>query len=405
MLKKMGKQSQLNRLNIRASIKGRHGKNTVKTAITYGRSIEEHEHIINVFAGAEVEVQHKGFEYQVSYEGKVVRPQVNNRWNTQQLLEDEIKMEVDSKIKYGRKDNQKEVSFRSVLEKSQEQKQSIKKSPEYIKCAEHEQKNQILSPMCMKVRHQAASLDKVSVTVELPKELNENTIALQAEELIKAYFLGQVSVHHDSTITSPKELKVVLDISRAGDEAQLKVERAGHKWHIQNIRLPTSLKGVLPLSVRNPVGYRLLQKITHNQTPASCRIEPTYIATFDNKTFHYELNDCQHLLFKDCSGRIPVAVLAKRESNIAKTIEILAGVSKLVLKPKSSTEANVLKMDLKIKDDKKEIELVPGQVHHEKCKESGEILIEMKRYSDNVYNIVFRKEMLQVKISVIQDIV
>jgi hypothetical protein len=31
------------------------------------------------------------------------------------------------------------------------------------------------------------------------------------------------------------------------------------------------------------------------------------------------------------------------------------------------------------------------------CPECGRIMVEMKRYSDNVYNILFHKEKLQVK--------
>jgi hypothetical protein len=57
-----------------------------------------------------------------------------------------------------------------------------------------------------------------------------------------------------------------------------------------------------------------------------------------------------------------------------------------------------LKIELSANNENKEIELTKGQVHYEKCPESGDVLIEMKRYADNVYNIWFRKEMLQVKI-------
>ena len=49
-----------------------------------------------------------------------------------------------------------------------------------------------------------------------------------------------------------------------------------------------------------------MQHMTRHQIPASCRVEPQYIWTFDNKTYSYELNDCYHLLFKDCAQQIPV---------------------------------------------------------------------------------------------------
>ena len=51
----------------------------------------------------------------------------------------------------------------------------------FNRCAEHEQQNKVLSTTCMKVRHQAASMDKVSLTVELPKELKETVAILQVD--------------------------------------------------------------------------------------------------------------------------------------------------------------------------------------------------------------------------------
>jgi hypothetical protein len=35
-------------------------------------------------------------------------------------------------------------------------------------------------------------------------------------------------------------------------------------------------------------------------------------------------------------------------------------------------------------------------VHIERSPKTGDVLIEIKRYSDNVYNLIFHKEMIQV---------
>jgi hypothetical protein len=398
MLQKMGKNSQINRINIRAAIKGRNSKNSVQTSVSFGSTVEDQGRIVKYFAGAEVQLPEKSAQYEASYEVKVVYPKINHRWNTKQLLEEELKMELEGKVRYGHKENLREIVFKSVMEKSEEQRQAVRKSPEFQKCSEHEQQNTILSPTCMKVRHQSASIDKVYLTIELPEQVSQQPSLLKLEEYIKSFFVSQLSVRRESSNRSPKEITIVLDISRAGDEAQLKVEHSGYQWAVKNVRLPKCFRGVVPMSLRNRVAYRLLQKITHNQAPASCRIEPTYVGTFDNKTFHYEMNDCKHLLFKDCSGKVPVAVLARStsESSSAKTVEILSGVVKAVLKPKSSTEASGLTIDLRVQDEKKTIELSAGEVHVEKSPKSGEVLVEIKRYADNVYNLIFHKEMLQV---------
>ena len=398
MLQKMGKNCQINRINIEAAIKGRNSKNSVQTSVSFGSTVEEQGHIVKYFAGAEIQLPEKSAQYEVSYEVKVVYPKINHRWNTKQLLEEELKMELEGKVRYGHKENLREIVFKSIMEKSEQQRQAVRKSPEFVKCSEHEQQNKILSATCMKVRHQSASIDKVYLTIELPEQINEQPALLKLEEYVKSFFVSQLVVQRESSNSSTKEITIVLDLSRAGDEAQLKVEHSGYQWAVKNIRLPSCFRGVVPMSLRNRVAYRLLQKITHNQAPASCRIEPTYIGTFDNKTFNYEMNDCKHLLFKDCSGKVPVAVLAQRASgsNSAKSVEILSGVTKAVLKPKSSTEASGMTIDLKVQDEKKTIELSAGQVHVEKSPKSGEVLVEIKRYADNVYNLIFHKEMLQV---------
>ena len=72
----------------------------------------------------------------------------------------------------------------------------------------------------------------------------------------------------------------------------------GHHYEIRNLRLPAIFKHVLPLSLRNPLLYVGLQKLSASHIPASCRVEPTLISTFDNKTYSYELNNCYHLLFR-----------------------------------------------------------------------------------------------------------
>ena len=65
-------------------------------------------------------------------------------------------------------------------------------------------------------------------------------------------------------------------------------------------------------------------------------------------------------------------------------------------KQESSQDAQGMTIDLMIKDEKKSVELNKGEVKQEKCQETGDVLVEMKRYSDDVYSIWFHKEMLQV---------
>jgi hypothetical protein len=122
---------------------------------------------------------------------------------------------------------------------------------------------------------------------------------------------------------------------------------------------------------------QIVKKISNNMLPPTCRVEPTYVGTFDNKTYSYEINDCKHLLFKDRSGLVPVAVLATRVAGpkSSKVVEILAGVNKIELKPKSQTEASGMTVEIEVDGVKKTLDLAHGQTVVEKSPKSGQVSV------------------------------
>jgi hypothetical protein len=135
-----------------------------------------------------------------------------------------------------------------------------------------------------------------------------------------------------------------------------------------------------------------MQKVTRNQIPASCRVEPTNIATFDNKIYDYQMGNCYHLLFKDCSEKLPVAVLAKNIQNTLKEVKVLAGKSILVMTPRSR---NDITFTLTIDGIQKQVQI--SQAHVTEIKDSnGNVIIDIKRYKDNVYYVYFVKEGLLI---------
>merc|ERR1712088_822399 len=185
--------------------------------------------------------------------------------------------------------------------------------------------------------------------IKFPTFFTRSPIFYKAGDLIRSIFLGQMW-HEESTYVSQNSLKLVAKVKRTGEEAQLIAEYAGQKYKIVDVRIPSLLRPIFPISMRNPVTYTAVQKLTRGQIPASCRIEPTYIATFDNKTYSYEMNDCYHLVFRDCSEVLPVAVMAKTLSSNLKEV-------------KNSEQLTIL---------------------------------EIRRYQDNVYTVYLPKEGLLV---------
>lgn len=328
--------------------------------------------------------------YEIKFESRANVPKVNTRWNLQQLLQEAFELALNGQVSYGYENKQKAtIKMTNQMAKSSEQKESVRQSPEYQRCTQVEQEGKKLSNVCEFARHQAASIDELQTEMQIPQTLVQHPRFRQIGQFIRAYFLGQVS-EEESSNASQTNLKIKASVSRVGDEAQIQAELAGRKYKIQNIRMPWALRGVFPISMRNPTSYNIMQKLTQNQIPASCRIEPSYVSTFDNKTYQYQLNDCYHLLFKDCSQNIPVAVLAKnvQANSQQKQVKILAGPSEIILTPNLMVKMN-------FNGHQESINIQAGQTKTWQ-NAAGQTIVEIKKYQDNVILVNAIQESLWV---------
>jgi len=335
--------------------------------------------------------------YEINFASRVEIPRILNRWNKDLMVEEALKLVFRSQIDFGfQTAPKKTVRLSSQMVKTEMQKQSVKMSPEFQRCSHEEQQGKHLAPVCEMSRHQAVSIDEISAELELPIDVTKSPVLNQVAILLKSYFIGQIWTE-ESTYVSTNAMRFLVRVSRAGEEAQLVAEVAGQKYKIVNIRLPQVLKGILPISMRNPLRYNLIQKISNNQLPASCRVEPNYISTFDSKTYAYKLNDCYHLVFKDCSQKIPVAVLAKTvvPATQEKIVKVLAGPVEVIMTP---LPHQVMQFQLNIDGIQKVIKLQPGQTEDIAMVRAGhmETVMEIKAFKDNVYLVNAFKEGLWV---------
>merc|ERR1712179_405339 len=238
--------------------------------------------------------------------------------------------------RFGRKTEElKEIKLISKLLKTESQKLSIRRSVEYQTCNKMIAEGKMLAPICELVRHQAAALDKLVLKLRLPEVLMTYPLPIYVRESLRVLFFPQLkeTVYETPVVSSLKKDEVVIEalISREGEEAQLKMLTPKYELEVVDLRLPLVLRNVIPLSLRiNPL-YRLVQKATSYQVPASCKIENDYVSTFDNLTYTYSLNNCEHLLLKDCSKLYPVAVTARGSSG-QKEVKIVSGLTVVELK-------------------------------------------------------------------------
>ena len=71
--------------------------------------------------------------YEVKLVSKVEVPRVNNRWNTERLIEEAIQLVLNGQIQFGFETEQKQIiELKSTILKSQEQMRSVKVSIGYF---------------------------------------------------------------------------------------------------------------------------------------------------------------------------------------------------------------------------------------------------------------------------------
>merc|ERR1712111_303594 len=134
-------------------------------------------------------------------------------------------------------------------------------------------------------------------------------------------------------------------------KVEARAERTSQLVQIAQVMTPTReivlknlrLMGVLrPLTIfatsilSSPIEIAAL-KLTGNHVPATCRVEPSVVRTFDNMTLSYKINDCEHVLLMDGSKHIPVAITTKTVSGEKKMVKILSGITEAKIVPEGSS--------------------------------------------------------------------
>merc|ERR1712168_730491 len=147
-----------------------------------------------------------------------------------------------------------------------------------------------------------------------------------------------------------------------------------------NLRLMGYTQSIFPASrLYTPLEVVAL-KMTGSRMPSTCRVEPTFVRTFDNKTVEYKINDCEHVLLLDGSKHIPMAVTTRTVSGSEKKIvKILSGITEAQIIPTSSGSMKVL-------IHREEVRPMVGEKLIKKNVE-GKVIAMIQRFEDNVVSI------------------
>merc|ERR1711973_82263 len=273
--------------------------------------------------------------------------------------------------------------------KTEELKREIRESPEFKKCMIEQRRQQELSPICTLVRSQAGSLDKVHITIDTPKSWARSSFMTLLDSISKTLLIGNIESEELSTGVGGR----ILVEARAERTSNLvtiaKVRTPSRKIVLRNLRLMGYTQSFFPASrLYTPLEVVAL-KMTGNRMPSTCRVEPTFVRTFDNKTVEYKINDCEHVLLLDGSKHIPMAVTTRTVSGSEKKIvKILSGITEAQIIPTSSGS-------LKVLIHREEVRPMVGEKLIKKNVE-GKIIAMVQRFEDNVVSVYVPEQGLKV---------
>jgi len=377
-------------IRMQASIKGSSVEKTIEGFSVIGNeasSLASSE--VKTHLGAVVTMDH-GMVYGVLFNGNLRVPSLNARWSLDQILQQQLTANFDAKLVFGelniRLPNVRTIVLKSIWEKTHQQIASVMRSADYKACKAEIRSGKQLSPVCIKARHEAASLDQVQFKLNLSPDVYHYPTLAIFDEFFKAYmfpYLSQIESHQNY----PQGIvDIKMNFAQQGDVAQVKIQHQKDSYELQNVRIPSFVQGVMPISVRNHVGDWIEQKATNYYDPASCRIEPEHVSTFDNKTYAYKINGCEHVVMMDGSRTIPVAVLAREVTGKGKAIKVLA--------PKIKLEMDHTGYSINFMINGKSINpsmISQNQIYVEKDPSTQEILAKIKHFQDGVYHVYIPK--------------
>merc|ERR1711973_345658 len=189
---------------------------------------------------------------------------------------------------FGKSNQMESIKLVAELEKTEELKREILESPEFKKCMAEQQQNELLTPTCTMVRREAASLDKIHLTFKTPKTWSKTYFMNLLDSVSKVvYGLGNVESEQPYHGTEGL-LKLEARAERTSQLATyVKVLTPTREVVFRNFRL-AGLGHVFPGTVLSTPMEVAALRMSGNYMPSTCRVEPSFIRTFDNMTVNSE---------------------------------------------------------------------------------------------------------------------
>jgi len=147
-------------------------------------------------------------------------------------------------------------------------------------------------------------------------------------------------------------------------------------------------KSVFPSTILSTPMEVVALKLSGYHMPSTCRVEPSFIRTFDNMTVDYKINDCEHVLLLDGSRHIPISVIARTVESEKKIVKILSGITEVQMIPVSGS--------MKVLVNGEELRLPAAGENLVKKNRDGKTLVIVQHFQDGVVSVHVPEQGLKV---------
>jgi len=232
----------------------------------------------------------------------------------------------------------------------------------------------------------------VEADVKIPSVIRQSPLWVSLVEMVKLYYLPYLSISKVYSRPDYDQYVLRAQIGQLGKKMTLDIENNGEKMEIKDLRIPEMMQGLLPISTKDNLILNVIQKITLHGAPSVCSVQGNKVTTFDKLVYDYQLNDCEHVVFKDCSPSSLVEVSAKKAGQVHYVKVVLANSKYELELPRQIRSARSTPSIIKVNGEQKMIKVESLGLEHEFVELEknyyGDANTYLTSYKDGVYAIV-----------------
>jgi hypothetical protein len=253
-----------------------------------------------------------------------------------------------------------------------------------------------MSEACEAARQQARSLDEVDFAIKyvnVPRSVEiYESVAFDTLKTLLWPFKKADSQSQKSVSASVKDSAVLVRVmfNRETPSFDMTIKRAQEKVSFTQIRLPYPLALAFPLKAGVNNIKLVAQKAANNNLYPVCKVEDETLKTFDNRSMHFHIDNCFHLMTADSSPQHKFAVLTRvMKPGNRRELKVILSEVKIVLTPSERPSTRSTFPSIKVTIDEEELSLVPNQWSE----------LRSSRQAQRVFGHIFRSQdnVIQIK--------